>query len=73
MEDKIDTPETEEDVVDKALGIGMLLFLLLLFGTAFLEQSGVSQGVMRFFPMVLTGFALVGVAWLLWKSPMNPE
>lgn len=70
MEDKNHAPETEDDVVDKALELGMLGFLILLLGTSLLEGTGYLPQALRIFPYALTAFALLGVAWLLWKSPI---
>lgn len=71
MEDSNHTAETEDDVISKVLGYGMLGFLVLLFGTALLERTGYYPRAVRFFPYALTAFALVGILWLLLKSPMD--
>lgn len=73
MEDGKHTSEAEDEVVSKALTFGMLGFLLLLFGTGLLERTGYYPQATRVFPYALTAFALIGVVWLLWKSPMDEQ
>lgn len=70
IEEEYDS-EDETMVVDRALAVGSALYAILIGAGLGLEYSGVLPNALDYSSMLITGFAVLLVVWLLVQTQRN--